>query len=274
MSKALTPAKALTQSLEAMKPKFQSALPNHIPVERFVRTLQTAVINTPALVKADRNSLFASSMKAAQDGLLPDGKEAAIVTFGNQAQYMPMIGGILKKVRNSGELKNIHSEIVRKNDDFDYRITERGPILIHRPDLFGERGEIIGVYATAETKDGGIYIEVMTMTQINDIKKVSRGKNGPWAGAFASEMMKKSVLRRLCKRLPMSTDLEFTMSADDEMFNGADDIEEPVENSVDNVETPQDEPRDVSQPTSLKEKMGLTKDVTPEAPIEQDEVPL
>jgi hypothetical protein len=43
-------------------------------------------------------------VKLAQDGLLPDGREAAVVMFGNKAQAMPMIAGILKKVRQSGEV--------------------------------------------------------------------------------------------------------------------------------------------------------------------------
>jgi recombination protein RecT len=43
-------------------------------------------------------------VRLAQDGLLPDGREAAIVKFGNKAQAMPMIAGILKKIRQSGDV--------------------------------------------------------------------------------------------------------------------------------------------------------------------------
>jgi recombination protein RecT len=55
-----------------------------------------------------------------------------------------------------------------------------------------------------------------------DIKNVSRSKDsGPWSGDFQGEMWRKSAIRRLSKRLPMSTDLEQTIRADDEIFNPA-----------------------------------------------------
>jgi recombination protein RecT len=226
VSKSITPLEDVKNKLSAMKSEFQRALPNHISVDKFIRTIQTAVSMNPYLAQSERTSLFASCMKAAQDGLLPDGKEAAIVTFkdkeGRQiANYMPMVGGILKKVRNSGELSSITSQIVYRNDEFEFYVDEDGEHLKHKPNIFdsGERGEPIGVYALAKTKDGAVYVEVMTAAQIDEVKAVSRGKNGPWSGAFSLEMWKKTVIKRLSKRLPMSTDLEFTMKADDDLYD-------------------------------------------------------
>jgi recombination protein RecT len=158
-------------------------------------------------------------MKAAQAGLLPDGREAALVMFGEKVQYMPMIAGILKLVRNSGELSSISSQIVHKNDPFEFFVDGDGEHLKHTPLIFGDRGEKIGVYALAKTKDGAVYIEVMTKDQVMAVKGVSRSKNGPWSGPFADEMWRKTVVRRLSKRLPMSTDLEQALHVDDEMYD-------------------------------------------------------
>ena len=91
-------------ALEKMAPQFQAALPKHVPVERFVRTTLTAIQTNPQLLQADRRTLFAAATRAAQMGLLPDGREGAIVTFKDQAQWMPMVAGIMKLVRNSGEI--------------------------------------------------------------------------------------------------------------------------------------------------------------------------
>ena len=198
--------------------EFRAALPAHIPVERFVRVLTTAVVNNPALLEADRRSLFLSALRAAQDGLLPDGREGALVTFGQQVQWLPMIAGILKKVRNSGELLSIAAHVAYSNDDFTYELGDDEKIH-HRPAL-DDRGNPRLVYAIAKTKDGGIYREIMTVGDVEKVRAVSRAANkGPWV-SFWGEMARKTVLRRLSKRLPMSSDLDDMIRRDDYDFDG------------------------------------------------------
>src|SRR3990167_4436107 len=68
-------------SLTKLEPQFKAALPPQIPAERFLRVLLTGVQQSPEIIQADRQSLFAAAMRAAQDGLLPDGREAALVVF-------------------------------------------------------------------------------------------------------------------------------------------------------------------------------------------------
>jgi len=224
MSKALTPIEDLRGSLEKLKPQIRAALPGHIKADKFVRVLMTAVSTTPALVDASRSSLFGACLKLAASGLMPDGKEAAIVTFklkdGTvQATAMPMISGILKLVRNSGDLASISPGIVCANDEFDYWVDENGDHLKHRPNLKEDRGDMILAYAVAITKDGAKYIEVMSKKEIEKVRNSSRAKDGgPWSQWY-DEMSKKTVLRRLAKRLPMSTDIEDAVKADDEMYD-------------------------------------------------------
>lgn len=221
-TKALKPQEAMRQDIEKMGPQFKAALPNHISVEKFQRVLQTAINSTPGLIEATKTSVLGACMKAAQDGLLPDGREGAIVTFTSngvkQAQWMPMIGGILKKMRNSGEIASVTSQIVYENDQFDYYIDDEGEHISHRPLMFGERGKKLGAYSLLKTKDGAIYIECMDVKQIEAVKNVSRSKNGPWSGPFEEEMWKKTTLRRLSKRAPMSTDIEQQLHSDDDLF--------------------------------------------------------
>lgn len=233
MSKQMTPVQEIKNTLEKMSSQFQMALPKHIPVEKFVRVAQTAILNNKDLASSDRRSLMSACVKSAECGLLPDGREAALVTFKDrsgtpQATFMPMIGGILKLVRNSGELKSITSQIVYKNDDFRYWTDENGEHLKHETNMFIDRGEAIGTYALAILKDGGVYIEVMTKNQIDSVKNISRGKSGPWSGPFETEMWRKTVVKRLAKRLPLSTDIEIALSADDDLYdlNNTDDIKE------------------------------------------------
>ena len=218
--------------LDKMAAQFKAALPPHIPVERFVRVVMTAVNGDPALVAADRRSLLEAAMKCAQDGLLPDGRDAAFVVYRtntaprgqdshyiSKVQYLPMVWGIIKKVRNSGELQTITSQVVYENDGFDYTLGDDEKIE-HKPNLKGDRGKPVLAYAIAKTKDGGIYREIMTATDIESVRQISKAKDsGPWAGPFRLEMWRKTVLRRLSKRLPMSTDLEQVIQRDDELYD-------------------------------------------------------
>ncbi len=218
----ITPIESLKHSIKALESQFKMALPSHVSTDRFIRTVLTAIQQTPDIVQADRNSLFAACMKAASQGLQLDGKEAALVTFKRkddtiQVQYMPMLSGLLKLVRNSGELSSITSQIIYEKDKFKYWVDSDGEHLNHEPNMFIDRGQVIGCYALAKTKDNAVYIEVLTMDEINAVKNVSRSKDkGPWAGAFKHEMYKKTALRRLIKRLPVSTDLDGALRADSE----------------------------------------------------------
>lgn len=255
--KQLTQTQEIRGTLDKMAPQFKSALPAHIPVERFVRVAQTAILNNSELARADRRSLLSACVRAAESGLLPDGREAALVTFKDrdgtpQAVFMPMVGGILKLVRNSGELKSISSQIVYEKDSFKYSISESGEHLSHEPQIFADRGEPVGVYAIAILKDGGVYIEVMTRAQIDSVKSVSRGKNGPWSGPFATEMWRKTAIKRLAKRLPLSTDIDIALKADDDLY----DLERPAEPSE------PAEPTKPNQPSRLLDMIDEPVDVT------------
>ena len=80
------PLTVLRTQLEQRAAEFAMVLPSHISPDKFQRTVLTAVQGNPDLIKADRRSLLTACMKAAQDALLPDGREAAIVTFNTRTR--------------------------------------------------------------------------------------------------------------------------------------------------------------------------------------------
>jgi recombination protein RecT len=253
MSTELTPMEAMRGTLVKMQPEFASALPPQIPVEKFIRTTLTAVQMNPELLSADRRSLLGACMKAAQDGLLLDGREAAPVIFntkdGKKVQYMPMVGGILKKIRNSGELASISANVVYDKDFFEYELGDDERI-VHKPFLGADRGQQLAVYAVAKTKDGAIYREVMSVADVEKVRAASRaGKFGPWADWW-DEMAKKTVIRRMAKRLPSSADVDQVFESDNEA-SGFDQIERRAPVNI----TP--EPEAQAAPLSrLKRSMG------------------
>lgn len=207
------------RDLSKMHDQFKAALPPQITPEKFLRVLNTAVGGDPKLLQADRQSLWSSCMKSAQDGLLPDKREAALVIFGNEVVYMPMVGGILKKIRNSGELAKVDAHVVYEKDRFNHVLGDCESILHEPPAFAADRGKEIGAYAVAHLKDGTIIREVMSRAEIEVVRGVSRAKDsGPWK-TWWGEMAKKTVIRRLSKRLPMSTDIEMIMHRDDDLYD-------------------------------------------------------
>lgn len=229
MTKQLSSIDAFTKDLAVHRTAFKSVLPAHIPPEKFMRTVVGAVQNNPGILECSKATIMASCQKAAQDGLVLDGREAALVPFGKTAQYMPMVNGVLKKLRNSGMLSTITAQTVHENDSFKYN-PAMDDIPNHNPDWFGDRGQMIGVYAVARMKDGGVVVEIMNMDQLNKVRSVSRGSNkGPWKD-WPEEMAKKSVLRRIAKMLPSSADIDQMFDHDNDNFdlNQPQEPQEPV----------------------------------------------
>lgn len=204
--------------IDDMATQFQAALPAHIPVERFARVVMTAIQNNGDLLSCSRRSLFNAAMKAAQDGLLPDGREGAMVPYKGEVTWMPMVGGIRKKARNSGEIATWDVHAVFANDAFDYELGDN-PFIRHKPTL-ANRGALIAVYSVATLKTGEKSRDVMSVEDVEKIRSKSRAQNGPWKDpVFYPEMAKKTVARRHSKVLPMSSDLDDLIRRDDDLYN-------------------------------------------------------
>lgn len=202
--------------------RIEQALPPGITVDKFVRTTLTA-IQQNAEVIVDPPSLYSSAIRCAQDGLLPDGREAAFVVFRvkgePKVQYMPMVGGLRRVAAGFGI--SLAAYAVHEHDDFDYGFGFQ-PWVAHKPPALDEdRGDPIGAYAVATDKRGLKYLEVMSRGEIEQVRAVSRAaQKGPWVDWW-SEMARKTVVRRLWKQLPLADVDEQTtrvLNAVDEEF--------------------------------------------------------
>jgi len=189
--------------------KLAQALPPNVSVDRFTRVALTAIQTNPELITADRASLYNSVIRCAQDGLIPDGREAALVIFkskkGVLVQYMPMIGGLRKVLAEHGF--QLAANVVKENDTFDYQLGDE-PFVKHKPPKLGkDRGDTIGAYAIIRDEQGRMVgdPEVMSRGEIEEIRKISRAATseyGPWVNHY-DEMCRKTVGRRAFKQAPL-----------------------------------------------------------------------
>jgi recombination protein RecT len=212
------PVERLRAQLEQRSEELKRALPAHMPVERFIRNVLTACAKNPDLYTVDRTSFLLACLNAAHDGLQPDGRDGVILPYrdknkGMIAQWQPMIGGLLKRFRNSGQFLSITAGVVRESDPFEYWIDENGEHLRHTP---GDVGPYTKAYAMAKTKDGGTMIKVMSKAEIDRRRAVSKAKDGPMWKDWWDEAAMKTVLRNLSKRLPSSADLDELVQRDED----------------------------------------------------------
>lgn len=213
--KPARPIDVLRRQLASL-PEIAQNLPSTVSPDKFRNVVITAANLTPGLLNADRKSLLGACVKCAADGLIPDGREAALVMFGQQVQYMPMVGGILKRARNSGEIGSLVVQVVHANDTFVWRPSDgENPVTHEVPGLLADRGPEIGAYAIARLKDGSVMAEVMSKPEIEKVRAVSRAKgSGPWT-QWWDQMARKTVLRRLAKYLPMDAIPHDALARDD-----------------------------------------------------------
>jgi recombination protein RecT len=212
------------QALAAFRKEFSSpavadqikrALPSGIDVERFQRITMTCISQNPALLDCDKGSLFQSIVTVAQLGLSPEPQlgEAYIVPYKGKATTQIGYKGLIKMVRRSGELKSIEAGIIHENDTLEWEMGIESKFSV-KPKL-GNRGNPIAVFAILRYKDGGFEYEIMTWEEVEEIRKNSPTGNSPaWRNSWG-EMAKKTVIRRACKKAPMSTEIARQLAVDE-----------------------------------------------------------
>jgi recombination protein RecT len=200
------------------KSQIALALPKHMNPDRMTRIALTIIRKNKKLAECNPISLFGSIIQASQLGL-EIGIHAHLVPFFNKVtkQYevnmIPDYRGLMHLARNSGEITSISANVVYEHDKFDYQFGTEA-FLIHKP-ARGNRGDIIAGYAVAKYKTGESQFDYMTAEEINKIRDRSQAKNsGPWVTDYESMAMK-TVVRRLCKYLPVSVELQTAVRLDE-----------------------------------------------------------
>lgn len=199
---------------DKMKQQFAAALPHHLSPDRFCRIALTALTRTPKLADCTQESLMRCLLELSAYGIEPDGRRAHLIPYGNQCTLILDWKGLAELAMRSGIISKLHADIVCENDVFTYNL---GEIVEHKIDWRAPRGTMYAAYAMAVTKDGPVFVAVLTKDEIDGIRKRSRaGNNGPWVTDF-NEMAKKTAFRRLAKWLPLSAEFRDAVDKDDDL---------------------------------------------------------
>ncbi len=217
----------LADQIRAMQSQYQLAMPRGTEAAQLVRDALTAVRVNQKLAECEPSSVLGSLMTCAQLGLRPGVLgHAWLLPFWdskartNKAQLVIGYQGIIELAMRSGRISSLIARTVYANDEFDvdYGLADS---LVHKPNLFGDRGDPIAFYAIAKFTSGGHAFVVMTMSEMLHYRqqhakaRTREGKIfGPWVDNFEG-MAQKTCIRQLAKYMPKSTELATALVADE-----------------------------------------------------------
>jgi len=200
---------SITNNLDATLNAVSDALPKDFNKARFLQNSIAVVKANPDLTKYNPTELLTCLVRASYLGLDFMNKECWLVPYNGHITFQTGYKGDCKFVKKYSirPLLDLKAEIVREKDELEYGITDNKPYLNFKPLPFND-GKVIGAFAIAYFKDGGVLYEVMNLDEINKVRKVSKAassNSSPWS-TWTEEMYKKTVLRRLCKAIETDFD--------------------------------------------------------------------
>src|ERR1700733_6279801 len=181
--RAVVTRQEMRGELEKSKSQIAMALPRHMHPAKMIRSALTLWNLTPELQKCSAQSVVACVIRAAELGLELSGPlgQAYMIPFAKEATLVVGYRGLLRLAHNTGMVSYLNAHEVCERDLFEYQY-------------------------------GSEDFEVMSVQKIHQHKEqYSKGwkrTDSPWQTAF-DEQAKKTVLRRLCKRVPLSPELQF-----------------------------------------------------------------
>lgn len=211
----------------------KAALPKSVPYARFVRAAVSLSREQDDIFdKCLPTSLLRALEKSAADGLLPDGEEAFIKiesrVMGSHtkfvARYIPMIKGVIKRIKRSEKIISVVVKSVREGDEFNYSMDINGQNLSFVPNS-SSAAPFLKFFAVAKIESNGhieTFVEVMDVDQIYKAAKNANAldvsgnfvEGSFWALRY-EDMSHKTVLHKLAKLLPLDEGVQIELENED-----------------------------------------------------------
>jgi recombination protein RecT len=179
--------------------------------ERLVKMALNAISANPKILDCNALSLFKCLVQSASLGLEPNTAlgHAYLIPYKSTCQFIIGYKGYINLAGRSGEVRNVVGRCVYGGDNFKYSLgTDEHITHVPSPKAKHEDNNITHAYAIVFFKAGGSTFDVMTIDEINAIRKRSKAANsGPWVTDFAM-MCRKTPIRRLMNYTPLSAETE------------------------------------------------------------------
>jgi recombination protein RecT len=215
--------------------------------------------SSPELAQCSKESLIAAVVQTVQLGLTPGNiGHCHYIPFnsktGKQAQFIIGYKGIVELVNRCGKATLLSTEIVRDGDLFEYELG-LNPVLKHIPAWDGKEMPIKGVYCVAKNLVANekvfVYMDKSEIDKIKSSSKAAGSEYSPW-NKWYEEMAKKTVIKRICKLLPLSVDEQQKVATDEtvktELSPDMSTVKDQAVWDGDTIDTPAQDPGDAGAP--------------------------
>ena len=194
----------VVQLIKESAPEFAKRLPATTDPTKWTMQLATVVQKNPDLLGCDPGSLLLAAYEAAELGvnLSPSLQLGYLVGYKGRVQFQISWRGLVQRAYESGCVRAFNAEVVYSNDRFERQYAPKRNIF-HAP-AGGDRGEEIGAYAMVEFTNGAIDWEWADKKLIERHRKHSKQPDSMMWTSFWEEAWKKTAIRILAKRLPLS----------------------------------------------------------------------
>ena len=193
---------AITERLDLVA----DGLPKEFNKTRFVQNAIALINGNETLTEWNKahggKQILAGLIRGAFLNLDFLSNEAYLVPYKGKLQFQPSYRGAVKLAQKYSirPIKNIFADVVRQGDEFEQKVVNGQPSIDFKPLPFND-GDIVGAFAVCEFQDGGFQNEVMSLKELEKVRKSSKmGQTGAWRD-YTSEMYKKTVIHRLCKHI-------------------------------------------------------------------------
>lgn len=207
--------KLAQQAISVQEKRFREIAPDMSFQKEMIYAMQ-AMSGNSYLASCDPKSVASSVLGVAMSGLTlnPVMGHGYLVPRKGKAVFQPGYQGLIYLLTKSKIVKQVEARVVYENDLFELEYGSETKV-IHKPNL-KDKGDVVGFYAIATDNNDCKYVEYMSKDDVvvnamrSDMNKKA-GLSGAWQTDFV-EMGRKTVIRRLFKYLPKSTDDSSLMS--------------------------------------------------------------
>jgi len=218
MSNLVAREQQVKQGLIAQQKMIKSLFGDKKKADKFLATA-VKVASDYKLASCNVNSIIDACVTVAQLNLdlSPALSHAYIVPFKNSVQLIVSDRGYIALLSRNGW--KVKSYIVHEDDYFDYVVNGFEETIKFTKNLDSENETFKYAVALAQSPDGTLYVEIMNAKQIDKHRRASSNQRGDkptgvWADWF-DEMAKKTVIKKLVKKLPIGEDIANVVAVDD-----------------------------------------------------------
>lgn len=215
-------------AIEERLPTIAAMLPPGMSADRFRSVVVQAIARNQSIASCDGGSIVLAVMEAAEAGLEPTGAlgKAWLIPYGTKATFIIGWRGYAELAWRADRVL-LTTGAVREGDAFEYR-RGTGAYLHHTENLDDPERDvddenITFVWCKATWPDGREDFEVMSRAAVQRIVDGIKAANPVWRDHWG-EMARKTVLRRLVKRIPLSPSVSRFLASDEAV-----DFDSPVE---------------------------------------------